>query len=141
MIAEILWIYLGVTGRDILNNQLFPFRDILSVPSHSLEPDPRRSISASQITFRTRYFSLSSLPLKKSYRASPQLCFLLLNFNSSNRIVTLCWLMSHCAIERVDRRGAPIDIGLEKCSDWSEVRWTDDSGNWNNWLSNWAPRQ
>jgi hypothetical protein len=42
--------------------------------------------------------TLTENPLKNSYRSWPQLCFLLLNFNSSRISVRLCWVMTYCII-------------------------------------------
>jgi Pyruvate/2-oxoacid:ferredoxin oxidoreductase delta subunit len=126
---------------------------------------PRRSFFTLVISAYRNSLNLPStltvLLLKNSYRSSPQLRFLLVNFNSSKPIIRLSWLMIQCLIncqlcqifvnrnvfwknvrggvmERVAyRRCAPIDIGLEECSDRSGVRWTENSEKWNNRLSNW----
>jgi hypothetical protein len=103
MIAEILSIYLGGWERRRLSNSRFRFTAPLSILYHFVESAVRGSTSISRITFRTRYFRLSSLLnltstltellIKNSYRPSPQLCLLSVNFNSSNRIVRRYWVM------------------------------------------------
>jgi hypothetical protein len=62
MIAEILSIYLDVWERDRSSNSMFRFMAPLSILSHFAESPVRRSTSIARITFRTRYFRLSSLP-------------------------------------------------------------------------------
>jgi hypothetical protein len=62
MIAEILSIYLAAPGRHLFKHQLFRFRDILSVRSHSLESAAQRFTLSSGVTFQAPYFRLSSPP-------------------------------------------------------------------------------
>jgi hypothetical protein len=66
MMAEILSIYRGVWDRYLLTNYVFRFRSGLSMRYHCCESTVRRYTSTSRITFRNRYFVLSSLPPSSS---------------------------------------------------------------------------
>jgi hypothetical protein len=60
LIAEILSFYLGLLGRCWLSNYVFRFNSSLSILYHFCESAVRRYTSTSRITFRNRYFILSS---------------------------------------------------------------------------------
>jgi hypothetical protein len=58
--ATILSIDLGVPDICLLNNQLFQFSFLLSVPDHFVASSDWRSTSTSPITFQSRRFGISS---------------------------------------------------------------------------------
>jgi hypothetical protein len=103
--------FISVSEKDThwtMSNYSFRFKVLLSILSHFLESVARRSASTSRILFEPvvsayrNFFHLSStlteFPLKNSYRSSPRLCFLLVNFNSSRIRAGLCWVMTDSAI-------------------------------------------
>jgi hypothetical protein len=89
----IMYFDLGLVYLHYLIFVSLPFEDI---------PRPRGSLFETVISSYRHSLHLQSTltgnPLKNSYRSSPQLCFLLLNLNSSRILFGLCRMMRYCII-------------------------------------------